>query len=86
LFHYHATIVGIRPSAPGATHVIITPQIGPLQRANATTPLPQGHIQSTFWRDHGVMRGRVTLPAGVSGTIVLPSGRVNISAGGTATL
>lgn len=86
LYHYHATIIGVRPTAPGASHVLITPQLGPLQRANATTPVPQGHIKTAFWRDHGIYRGRVTLPPGVSGTIMLPSGRVNISAGGTATL
>ncbi|MFM2308655.1 MAG: hypothetical protein RLY87_775 [Chloroflexota bacterium] len=86
LFHYHATIIGIRPAVPGASHVRITPQLGPLQRANATTPLAQGHITSAFWRDNGVMRGTVTLPAGVSGEIVLPSGIVKIPTGGTANL
>ncbi len=86
LFHYHATIIGIRPAVPGANHVTITPQLGPLQRANATTPLAQGHIKSAFWRDNGVMRGTVTLPAGVSGEIVLPSGIIKIPAGGTANL
>jgi hypothetical protein len=35
-------------------------------------PTPTGHIHSAFWRDHGILRGRVTLPAGVSGVINLP--------------
>ena len=86
LFHYHATIIGIRPATPGATHLRITPQLGPLQRANAVTPFAQGHVESTFWRDNGVMRGKVTLPAGISGEIVLPSGIITIPAGGTASL
>ena len=86
LFHYHATLVGIRPAAPGFAEVAITPQLGPLQRVSAVTPHPNGHIHSAFWRDHGVLRGRVTLPAGVSGVIHLPSGAVHIPAGGTATL
>ncbi len=86
LYHYHATIIGIRPATPGAQHVTITPQLGPLVRANATTPFPQGHVESTFWRDNGVMRGKVTLPAGMSGEIVLPSGIIKIPAGGTASL
>jgi len=57
-----------------------------LQRANAVTPFAQGHVESTFWRDNGVMRGKVTLPAGISGEIVLPSGIITIPAGGTASL
>ncbi len=85
-FHYHATLVGVRPSAPAFASVRVTPQLGPLQRVSAVTPHPAGAIHSTFWRDHGVIRGRVQLPAGVSGEIVLPTGIVKIAAGGTADL
>jgi hypothetical protein len=86
LFHYHATLVGIRPAAPGFRHVRITPQLGSLQRASCVTPHPRGEIQAAFWRDHGVMRGRVQLPAGVSGEIVLDTGIITIPAGGVASL
>lgn len=85
-FHYHATLVGVRPSAPEFRTVQITPQLGPLQRVSAVTPHPAGAIHTAFWRDHGVIRGRVQLPAGVSGEIVLPTGVVRIAAGGTADL
>lgn len=86
LYHYHATLVGIRPATPGFRHVRITPQLGPLQRASCSTPHPHGTIEATFWRDHGVMRGRVQLPAGVSGEIVLDTGIIIIPAGGVASL
>lgn len=86
LFHYHASVVGVRPAAPGFAQVAITPQLGPLQRVSAVTPHPNGHIHSAFWRDNGVLRGQVTLPAGVSGIINLSSGTVHIAAGGTTTL
>ncbi len=86
LYHYHATLVGVRPAAPGFAHVQITPQLGPLQRASCSTPHPNGTIEAAFWRDHGVMRGRVQLPPGVSGEIVLSTGIVKIAAGGVASL
>jgi hypothetical protein len=86
LYHYHASIVGVRPARPGFGHVRITPQLGPLMRASTVTPHPQGAIHCAFWRDHGVMRGRVQLPPGVSGEIVLATGVVAIPAGGVGSL
>ena len=86
LYHYHATLVGVRPATPGFGHVRITPQLGPLVRASTVTPHPQGEIHCAFWRDHGVMRGRVQLPPGVSGEIVLATGVIQIAAGGVASL
>lgn len=44
LYHYFATFLGIRPTAPGFTEVEITPQLGPLRFASGTMPTPHGDI------------------------------------------
>jgi alpha-L-rhamnosidase len=61
LFHYYATLAGIRPVAPGFTQVAITPQLGPLRELEARMPHPQGEI---YVRVSGG-EVEVTLPDGV---------------------
>jgi alpha-L-rhamnosidase len=61
LFHFYATLAGIRPVAPGFTKAEITPQLGSLQKLEARMPHPQGEIWVTVDGD----AVEVTLPAGV---------------------
>lgn len=62
LFHFYATLAGIRPAAPGFAKVRIFPQPGHLENFEVRMPHPQGEI-TLQWRD-GMTR--VTLPAGVA--------------------
>lgn len=64
-----ATVLGVRPSAPGFRTVSITPALGPLQRAEGSMPHPAGDLVVRVERRGATgLRARVTLPPGVSGT------------------
>lgn len=62
LYHYYATIAGIRPAAPGFTKVAIQPRLGHLTELDAVLPHPRGEIHLQI-RD-GQMT--VELPDGVT--------------------
>lgn len=61
LYHYYATFLGIRPTAPGFTEVEIKPLVGSLRYASGTMPTPHGDLSVR------VKDGEVTvrLPEGV---------------------
>ena len=44
LYHYVATLLGVRPTAPGMTAVTVSPQLGGLNWAQATVPTPHGPL------------------------------------------
>jgi hypothetical protein len=82
-----ATVLGIRPAAPGFTSVEITPELGPLQQANGTMPHPLGDIKVSLQRvGQDGIEASITLPEGLAGvfnwqgdTIHLKSGTQEIS-------
>lgn len=45
LFHFHATLAGIRPAAPGFESVEVKPQLGSLSWIEAEMPHPRGTIR-----------------------------------------
>lgn len=65
LFHYFATLAGIRPAAPGFRTVEVYPQLGPLPSIRGRLVHPQGEIEVDFRQESGVVRGTVKVPAGV---------------------
>jgi len=69
LYHYFATVLGIRPAALGFASVEIRPQLGHLGRASGSLVHPRGAIVASFSVEHGQLRGSVELPPGVSGTL-----------------
>jgi alpha-L-rhamnosidase len=86
LFHYFATLLGVRPLAPGFSQVEIAPQLGPLEFINGVMPHPRGEISVDIKRDGDALRGQVSLPDDVTGAfryagheIALSSGRTEIS-------
>jgi hypothetical protein len=81
LFHYHATLAGIRPAAPGFAQVKIAPQPGPLTWIRSTTPHPRGEIRLDLKQDGAQWRGEISLPEGVSGELVTRRGIVPLAAG-----
>ena len=70
LYHYFATILGIRPIGMGFQTVRIQPQLGPLQQACGTLVHPQGDIIVELSRRNGRLAGTIELPAGISGQFV----------------
>ncbi|GIV20046.1 MAG: hypothetical protein KatS3mg023_1797 [Armatimonadota bacterium] len=70
VFHLFATILGIRPAAPGFREVVIHPQLGGLNQAEGTLVHPQGEISVRCRREGEKMQVEVLLPTGVRGTLV----------------
>jgi hypothetical protein len=66
LFHYHATLAGIRPASFGFREVEIRPQLGPLRQLHSRIPHPRGWIEVDLTRT----QARVALPRGVTGKFI----------------
>jgi hypothetical protein len=85
-----ATVLGIRPAAPGFREVRIAPHLGPLRRAGGTVPHQDGAIEVELERDgkDGLI-ATVALPSGLSGVfewrgeeVPLTGGRRTLTFGG----
>jgi hypothetical protein len=69
-YHYFATILGIRPAAPGFAEVRIKPQLWPLTWAKGRLPHPKGFVEVDFAIKDSKLTGTIELPKGVSGTLM----------------
>jgi alpha-L-rhamnosidase len=77
-----ATVLGVRPAAPGFRTVRIAPAPGPLRRAEGRVPHPAGDIDVVLERiDARRLRATVTLPPGVTGHLEWNGRRVPLRAG-----
>jgi hypothetical protein len=71
MFHYLATICGIRPASPGMDRVEIRPQLGPLTWARGSLPHPRGgEIAVDLRREGDQIVGTIDLPAGAIGQFI----------------
>jgi hypothetical protein len=84
LYHYLATILGIRPAAAGFARVRIEPQLGPLAWAKGAMAHPRGEIAVELRQENARLRGTITLPDGVAGTLVLEGREQPLSPGRNA--
>jgi hypothetical protein len=85
VYHYYATILGIRPTALGFSKLNIRPQLGPLQWAKGEMVHPAGRVRVDLRQEQGgTLRGEVSLPAGVTGEFVA-NGRTTALAAGVTT-
>jgi hypothetical protein len=63
-----ATVLGVRPAAPGFRLVRVAPHLGPLRHAEGRVPHPYGHIDvELVRRGTDGLTATVTLPPGLSG-------------------
>jgi hypothetical protein len=70
LFHYFATLLGVRPATWGMTQIEITPNLGPLQWAGGKLPHPAGgQIELSLRRTGDDLTGTVTLPENITGVL-----------------
>lgn len=67
LFHYFASVLGIRPASRGFATVHIAPQLGELKQAKGQMPHPAGSIEVELDRSSAALLARISLPAGVTG-------------------
>ncbi|HZG68074.1 MAG TPA: alpha-L-rhamnosidase C-terminal domain-containing protein, partial [Herpetosiphonaceae bacterium] len=71
LLHYYASILGIRPAVQGFRAVEIRPRLGPLTAARGSMVHPRGTITVDLRVEDGALRGEITLPHGVPGTLIV---------------
>jgi hypothetical protein len=69
MYHYFATILGIRPASLGFTTVRIRPQLGPLEWARGSMVHPKGVITVDVKQANGKLTGNLQLPPGVKGQL-----------------
>jgi hypothetical protein len=62
-------VAGIRPAAPGFASVRIEPHLGALSTLDASFPHERGPIAVAYHRTGDALEAKVTLPAGLSGTL-----------------
>lgn len=67
LFHYQATILGIRPSKPGFSTVSICPKPHHLRHIEGALPHPKGMIKVLLKIDGDKIKGWIELPKGLNG-------------------
>ena len=73
LFHFHSSLLGVRPAAPAFTKVEIRPQLAGLERASGRMLHPQGEITCEVRAENG-LHGVITLPKGITGTLYANGG------------
>lgn len=71
LYHYFASILGIRPASFGFGKVRIAPQLGSLTHVHGRLAHPAGEIEVELGVSGDSISGCVALPAGVIGTFDL---------------
>ena len=81
IYHYFASILGIRPATPGFRTVHIAPQLGPLDFAKGSMCHPSGKISAEFRVSGGTLVGRVILPDGITGILQLPDRQLPLGSG-----
>jgi alpha-L-rhamnosidase len=69
VYHYFASIMGIRPDAAGFKKIRITPQLAGLKSARGTMVHPRGEVALDVQERDGKLTGEVRLPAGVCATL-----------------
>lgn len=81
LYHYFATILGIRPGRMGFETVVIRPNLGPLKHVQGTMVHPKGKIHAGIHRDEQDIHAIVELPAGLTGVFSYGGQDIPLSAG-----
>jgi hypothetical protein len=82
LFHFAATVAGVRPAAPGFARVAINPTPGSLGRIDADVPHPRGQVVLRLTIAHGELTGGIELPPHTEGVLGWAGRRFPLRAGG----
>jgi hypothetical protein len=68
LYHYFASLLGIRPASFGFDRVEIAPMPGHLTSLSGAMVHPRGQIEADLQFENGQVDGKISLPAGLAGT------------------
>ncbi len=87
LFHFHATLAGVRPSSPAFESVLIQPAPGPLRRIDSDIPHPRGRLRTSLQFDGDQRcRAQIQLPPDTPGTLVWNGISYHLNRGTTNTI
>ncbi len=81
LYHYFASILGIRPGSMGFESVVIRPQLGPLCDAKGVMVHPKGNISVAFTRRVDTLKANIKLPKDLRGVFVVENNEYDIVPG-----
>jgi hypothetical protein len=81
VFHFLASVLGVRPAAPGFGRVTICPQLGSLEFARGAMSHPLGLVKVDLTRRSGRPSGTIELPPGLEGEIVIAGRSAPLSPG-----
>lgn len=84
LYHFYASLLGIRPAGQGFRKVRIAPQLGSLAWAEGTLPHPAGDLHVHLQQEAGRLKAEVALPSAVSGVFVWGGYQRELVPGGNA--
>lgn len=70
IYHFHASLAGIRPAKPGFKQVRVAPLLAPLDRIEGILPHPAGEIRYALKQSGGKLLAKVELPTGIPGSFV----------------
>ncbi|MEI8309468.1 MAG: alpha-L-rhamnosidase C-terminal domain-containing protein [Verrucomicrobiota bacterium] len=69
IYHYYATILGVRPARMGFESVQIRPMLGGMKSASGKLVHPKGFIEVSYKQTQEALEASITLPDGLSGTL-----------------
>lgn len=69
IYHYYATILGVRPSRMGFDAVEIRPMLGEMKSASGKLVHPKGFIEVSYKQRTDILEASITLPDGICGVL-----------------
>jgi hypothetical protein len=74
LYHFAASVAGVRPAAPGFASVEVAPRLGPLDWLEAKVAHPKGSVELHLEKKGELLVGEISLPEGVGGRLKTAAG------------
>ena len=69
IYHYYATILGVRPAAMGFDRIEVRPLLGRMESASGKLVHPRGFIDVSYKQTPEGLEASISLTAGLSGTV-----------------
>ncbi len=79
VYYLSKEILGIDILSPGATKVVLAPQLCDLQKADGRFPTVKGNIEVSWIRDENQITIDITLPKGIEASLKLPDQFMNFN-------
>jgi len=73
LYHFAASVAGVRPAALGFAAVEVRPELGPLTWLEAKIAHPKGSVEVHLEKEGDALVGEIILPKGIGGSLKTPA-------------